>query len=626
MEYQYLFSPLKVNKMILRNRIIAAPMGIIPNHKIISSINYGGISAWDRSMGGSALVHLLNESVDIFSKYELDATKEQLNVAKQDGARVSCEVGFFSMEKDEDGYVYGPMDGIRFDGFKMKAFNKKTMQEFAQKMASISINCKKIGFDAVTLHVGHDSLGSQFLSPVWNQRDDEYGGSIYNRGRFIRECLETIRSKVGYDYPIIIRLSRQLMVKETYSEDDMLSFIKSLEGLVDMVNISCGMDVYYDANVYAVPTIFEPHNFNATFAKKIKDNTNLLVCLVGAVLDPKEADDLIKNGYTDCCMFGRALVADPYFPKKILNNQKEDIVPCIRCMHCYHIATKHWNIQCSVNPRFRRENRMCMEVPIDSKNKKVVVVGGGVAGIVASLSAYKQGHKVTLFEKENYLGGLLKYASKGQFKEDLRRYFKYLLNQISKSDIDVRLNSYATKDAITIINPDRLIIATGSLSRHLNVPGKEKMIDSLEAIDNPGLIKNKVVIVGGGSIGAELALELDLFGKEVTIIEYTNNIAANGNELYKIALRHHLDTSKIKIYTNTELIKVNDFDIETISNGKKLSLNYETIINCTGRISNDAECLDFYKLCHDTVMVGDCDKVGSIVDAVNNAYFVGKSL
>lgn len=626
MEYQYLFSPLKVNKMFLRNRIIAAPMGIIPSHKIISSTNYGGISAWDRSMGGSGMVHLLDESVDIFSKYELDATKEQINVAKQDGARVACEVGFFSMEKDKDGYIYGPMDGIRFDGMKMKAFDKETIIEFKEKIASACFNCKKIGFDAITLHVGHDSLGSQFLSPVWNQRTDEYGGSIENRGRFVRECLEAIRNKVGKDYPIIIRLSRQLMVKETYSEDDMLTFIKSLEGLVDMINISCGMDVYYDANVYAVPTIFEPHNFNADFAKRIKENTNILVCLVGAVLDPKEADQLIKDGYADCCMFGRALVADPYWPKKILNGNEEEIVPCIRCMHCYHIATEHWNIQCSVNPRFRRENRMCMSMPISTTKKKVVIIGGGVAGIVAALSCDKQGHDVTLFEKENYLGGLLKYASKGPFKQDLRRYWNYLLDQVNKSSIDVRLHTLANIENVSKLKPDRLIIATGSLSRHLNIPGNEKMMDSLRAIENPDEVKNKVIIVGGGSIGMELALELDLLGKDVTVVEYTGEIASNGNKLYKIGLRHHLDASNVKVLTNASLSKVNDKDAEVLKDGENLHLEYETIIDCTGRIPNNLDSFDFYKVCKDTVMIGDCDRVGSIVDAVNVAYFVGKSL
>lgn len=626
MEYNNLYSPLKVNGMILRNRIVAAPMGIIPTHKIISSTNYGGISAWDRSMGGAGMVHLLEEGNDIFSKYELDATKEQINVAKQDGAKVSCEVGFFSMKPDIDGYVYGPMSGIRFDGAKMKAFDKKTMNEFITNITKTCLNCRKIGFDAITLHFGHDSLGSQFLSPIWNQRSDEYGGSIENRGRFLKETLLEIRKAVGKDFPLIIRLSRQLKVEETYSEDDMLEFIKSIDGIVDMVNISCGMDVYYKANVHAVPTIFEPHNYNASFAKRIKENTNLLVCLVGAVMNPKEADTLIREGYTDCCMFGRSLVADPYWPKKILNNQEDDIVPCIRCMHCYHIATKHWNIQCSVNPRFRREDRMSLSEPIETIKKKVVVIGGGVAGIVAALSADKQGHKVVLIEKEEYLGGLLKWASKGPFKEDLRLYWDYLIKQVNKSKIDIKLNTIAKTEFIKELNPDRLILATGSLSKSLNIEGSEKAIDCLDVIENDEILGNRIAIIGGGSIGCELALELSLKGKEVTIIEFTGNIASNGNELYKIALNQHLDATNVRIITNAACQKIRDGGIEILKDGKISFIECDNVVSAVGRYPNNKEFIDYYKLCKDTVTVGDCDRVGSIIDAVNGAYFIGKTL
>lgn len=626
MKYKSLFSPIQIGSVMLRNRIIAAPMGIIPSHKIISSTNYGGISAYDRSMGGAGMVHLLDESVDIFSKYELDATREQLNVAKQDGAKVACEVGFFSMVPDQDGYIYGPMDGTRFDGAKMKAFDHETIRKFYDEMVSICLNCKRIGFDAVTIHMGHDSLGSQFLSPVWNQRDDEYGGSVYNRGRFMRDALILMRKALGEGYPIIVRLSRSLKVKETYPEDDMLQFIKSIDGIVDMINISCGMDVYHEANVHAVPTIFEPHYYNAEFAKRIKENTNLQVCLVGAVMNAKEADRLIADGYTDCCMFGRSLVADPYWPKKIMEGHEEDVVPCIRCMHCYHIATDHFNVQCSVNPRFRRENRMCMNTPIKPRKKNVVIVGGGVAGIIAALSAKENGHNVTLFEKENYLGGLLKWASKGPFKEDLNNYWQYLLTQIKKAQIDVRLNTVATKEEISSLKPDRLILATGSKSRELNIEGHEKMIDCLDAIEYMEELPNNLVIIGGGSIGVELALELSLLGKKSTIIEYGSELALNANKLYRIAMYQHLNIDKnITVITNASVNKVGDNYVVLTKENKEIKVDCDQVIFSVGRVKNNDKFSEFYDLCYDTVSVGDCDHVGSIIDAVNLAYFIGKS-
>ncbi|MGN1344681.1 MAG: FAD-dependent oxidoreductase, partial [Traorella sp.] len=551
MKYNYLFSPLKVNNMMLRNRIVCAPMGIIGNHKIISSTNYGAMSAWDRSMGGSALVHIPDECVDIFTKYEMDSTKECINVAKQDGAKVSCEIGFFSLMPDEEGYVYGPMDGVRFDKLKMKAYTKEKMQETIDGLVQTCLHAKKAGFDCITLHFGHDSLGSQFLSPVWNKREDEYGGSLENRCRFPKEALEAVRKAVGKDYPLILRISRHLRVEESYEEEDMLYFLKQVDNLVDMVNISCGMDVYYKANVYAVPTIFTPHNYNADFAKKVKESTNLLVCLVGAVMDYVEANQLIKDGYCDCCMFGRSLIADPYWPKKLLNGQEEDIVPCIRCMHCYHIATQHWNVQCSVNPRFRRENRLTMSQPIKTRKKHIVVIGGGPAGMVAALSAQENGHQVTLIEKENRLGGLLYWASQGPYKEDLKRYYNYLVNQVNTSSIQVILNTTPTKEFIQELKPDRLIIAIGSDSRKLSIIGNEYMMDCLDAIEKKENIGKKVIIVGGGSVGCELGLELANDNHEVTILEQGKELATNGNILYKIALDQYIKHPNIKIMTQT---------------------------------------------------------------------------
>lgn len=626
-KYKTLFTPLSVGNMMLRNRIVAAPMGIVENHRLPSSTNYGGMSAWDRSMGGAALVHICGEGSDIFQKYQLDTTKEQINVAKQDGAKVSCELGLFSLEPDEQGYCRGPMDGIRFDGCPVKAMTAEDMDAIARRVAKTCRNAKKIGFDAVTLHFGHDSLCSQFLSPVWNRREDAYGGNLENRCRFPLEALKTIRQAVGEDFPLILRVSRQLIVPETFSEDDMLYFIRQAEELIDMVNISCGMDVYHEGNVHAVPTIFEPHNYNAGFARRVKESTKVPVCLVGAVMNPEEAARLIGDGVTDCCMFGRSLIADPYWPKKLLNDREEDIVPCIRCMNCYHIATEHWNVQCSVNPRFRRENRMELKMPFCFSKKQVVVVGAGVAGMTAALSAGEQGHHVTLLEKEDALGGLLRWAGEGPFKEDLRAYLAYLKRQIEKSDIDVRLNTTVTAGLLEALKPDRLILALGSGARSLNVPGAERMLDACDAIAHPERLGQNVVIIGGGSNGCELGLEWALEGKEVTIIEMTEELASNGNELYRIGLRQHMERQKnLHILTGAVCQAVEEGRVLVSVNGETKILPCDTVVNAAGRVSNSEEAKALYGICADTVLIGDCERPGAVVDAVNQAYFVGKSL
>ena len=631
--FPHLFTPLRVNGMMLKNRIICAPMGTIKTHKVPSTTDYGGMSAYDRSLGGAALVHNSalgpsgGEGLFAFEKYELDHTREALSVAKQSGAMCSMEYGLFS-DIYPDGTVYGPSAGTRFDGRPMKAMDRAVMEEYITSFAAGCAQIKSFGYDAVTLHFGHDSLCSQFLSPVWNRRTDEYGGPVENRFRFPKEVLEAARRAVGPDFPIILRVSRQLIIKETFPEDDMFAFLKSVEDVVDMVNISCGMDTYHAGNVHAVPTIFEPHQYNKDFAKRVKERTKLLVCPVGAVMNPWEGEELIREGYADCCMFGRSLIADPYWPRKAETGHEEDIVPCVRCMNCYHIATGHWNVQCSVNPRFRRENRVPPKLEKTAAPRHVVVVGGGVAGMKAALTASQKGHRVTLLEKTGRLGGLLNQAAQGPYKADLKNYETYLISQVKKSNIDVRLNCAADRETVEALAPDSLVIALGSQPRALRAEGSERALSCLEAIDRREELGQKVVIVGGGFIGCELALELTDAGKDVTVVEFTDKLAATANMLYREALSQHLERAKgLHILLNSACQKITGHSVIVAGkDGGTQEIDCDTVIVSVGMEPKKEEAFSLYGITPDTYMVGDCYRVATVLEATNEAYFIGANL
>ncbi len=634
-----LFSPLRVNGVMLSNRIIAAPMDT-PRLNLLSSTNYAGVSVLERSTGGAAGICLnalsvaeVSNSKDPFEKYSRDNTREIISVTRQAGAKSILELFFHSMTPREDGTYMMPCDGLDFRNRTARAMSKDEIDDLISYTAEQAKKAKQFGFDMVMLHFGHDSLTSLFLSPVWNHRTDEYGGSLENRMRITIEAAEAVRKAVGPDYPLLARLSRQLMVKETFSENDMLELIKHIENYIDMVNISAGMDEYggsvdkYEANMYAMPTSFEPHMLNIDFAARVKKETNILVGVVGSVTTPDEAEMILSEGKADCVFMGRALVADPDLPRKALENREEDIVPCIRCMHCYHISTERRNSVCAVNPRFRRENRFPKKIEKAENPMRVVVVGGGPAGCMAALTADQRGHEVILLEKGDSLGGQLNYSDADSYKTDLRRYRDYLRLQIQKSHVDVRLNTIATKESVTVLNPDALIIAMGAVPVSSTYKGSEYTTDALEVFSHIEEYHGKCTIVGSGTIGCELGMELSERGCEVTLIARTDQIARSGNQLYRISLLHHLKSCKnLKVLFNTKVLQIDKTGVTIERGGVQEHLDSDHSIISIGMRPLKEEAFELYGITPRTYMIGDCNAIGKVNEATNEGYAIALNL
>lgn len=625
--YPNLFSPLNVNGLMLKNRIIAAPMCIIPGHKIISSTDYGNMSAYDKAKGGAAVVHLAGHHLDLFEKYQRDVTREQLMVAKQAGARCAAEFTFFG-KKLEDGSVMGPIDGVRFDGRKMYEMTEEDMEELIQSLCQSVINAREFGFDMVFLHFGHDSLLSQFMGPGFNKRTDKYGGSLENRMRFPLEALKRIRAAAGPNLPLQMRVSRHLIVPESFESDEMMEFLRLAHKYVDIVNVSAGMDVYHEGNVHAMTTPFEPHMYNLEFAAKVKENFDVLVSVVGGVMTPEEMESAIASGKVDAVMVGRQLVADPYFPKKAVEGRAEDIVPCLRCLYCYHIATEHNNVQCSVNPRFRREDYVPLQLEKVAEPKKVVVIGGGPGGMKAALTADEKGHNVTLIEKSDKLGGQINCADYDDYKVDLKRYRDYLLTQIEKSGVEVQLNTVATPEMVKGMEPDSVIIAVGAAPITPPIPGVEYARQAVDVYPELDDLKGNIVMIGGGTIGCEMGLELAERGNEVHVVELTDTLAAKGNMLYRIALRQHMEKcDTLHTLTETECKEIREDSVVVVGkDGEETVLAADHILLATGLKSKRELANSFYGITPETAMLGDCQRVAKVLEATNEAYLVASNL
>lgn len=629
MKFKHLFEPIKINNMISKNRIVAAPLGDSFEEKALggAGIVVAGhaIVEYGKSSFASA------DEPDIFSKYEVEKTKHRILQIHQGGAKASIEIFHGGLYARVNGYAKGPVSFIREDGVEVRAMDEKMMEETLKGYYETAKNARDLGFDMIFMHFGHGWLPAQFLSPLFNKREDEYGGSFKNRVKFPKRILETVREAVGKNFPIDMRISAYEWVPGSIEFEEVKEFIKIVEPYIDTVQISAGLDINHEGNVHMATTNFEEHMPNVKWAEEVKKAVNIPVSVVGAVLSPKEADDLIATGKVDMVAFGRSFVADPYWPKKAMNDKDEDIVPCLRCLQCYHIASNRRNVGCSVNPRYSNESFVPKEISISNNKKKVVVIGGGPAGMKAAITASLRGHDVILLEKEKELGGQLRYVAKEYYKEDIRRYLKYLITQVSKSNIDLRLGCEASREYVEALKPDSLIIAVGADEFIPPIKGADMkhVMNGTTAIEKEDTLGNNIVVIGGGTVGSEIALELSLLkGKNVTIVEIGKELAPQGNLLFKIALRQKMDQAKTLttlLETSCGEIKENEV-VATDKNGNQKYIKADNVIVCTGLRPKRALAESFYGITPDVAMIGDCERPRNIMDATFEGHMISLNI
>lgn len=629
MKFEHLYKPIVINGMISKNRIVAAPTGDDYDEKAIGG---AGIV-----IGGHAIVQYGKSSFasgvepDAFSKYEVEKTVERVRKIHAGGAKASIELihsGRYARVLD---YAMGPNDEVRDDGFEIKAMDEAMIQEVCDAYAEVAKNAMDVGFDMIFLHFGHGWLPAQFLSPLFNKRIDQYGGSLENRMRFPKQILETIRKKVGPNFPIDMRISAYEWVEGSIEFEDVKTFIKEVEHLIDTVQVSAGLDINLEGNVHCVTTNFIEHMPNAKWAQEVKKEVSIPVSVVGAVLSPQEADDLIREGKVDLVAFGRSFIADPNWANKAMEDRDEDIAPCLRCMHCYHIATNHKNVACSVNPRFMNESFIPRDIPAAKDMKKVVVIGGGPGGMKAALTASQRGHDVVLFEKENELGGQLRFVKKEHFKQDVRRYLEYLQAQMKKSNIDVHMNTEVTPEMVKELHPDALIIAVGAYELTPPIPGIDKphVMSGTQAIQREEEIKGNVVVIGGGTVGAEIALEQSLIhNNNVTIVEMGAELAPQGNKLYKIGLRQTMEQCKtLTTLLETSCMEIKD-DVVVVKDkdGNIQEIPADYIIVSTGLRAKSDLAKSFYGITPNTTMIGDCVRPRLILEATFEGHAIALNI
>ena len=472
------------------------------------------------------------------------------------------------------------------------------------------------GFELIEIHGAHGYLINQFLSGFSNIRDDEYGGSVQRRAKFAKDIIKEIRRRVGPDFPLSFKISAQEFVPNGLTTEESIEILKLLipEGL-DVIQVSAGNDATPE---WICQPMFMKQACLVDSATKIKAAIDVPVMVVGRINDPFIAEEIINENKADLICMGRGLLADPELPKKAQAGRFEDIRKCIACNTCMQSIFRNGKIECLVNPSLGREKEMSF-LPTDEP-KKVMVIGGGPGGLNAARMAAKRGHIVDLFEKNSQLGGQLLFGVKPYFKKELNHLLEFLITQVNKEKVNCHLNYEIIPDNIKEYNPDIIIVSTGSnpvkpLIQGIDLP---IVITVPEILNGSGLSKGKkVIVLGGGASGCEIALELSRKGMDVTVVEQLPKIGIQIEAMTKKIILKGLKENNVKILTEHSLQKITDDGVYLSDKDKK-----ETYIECDyviisiGNKPDNQLYEEIKKQGITTYKIGDCKEARGAKEAI----------
>ena len=504
----------------------------------------------------------------------------------------------------------------------VREMDEEMMEQVKENFALAAWRLKRAGFDMCLIHGGHGWLLSQFLSPHINKRKDKYGGCLENRARFPLEVLERIREKVGYDFGIDYRMSGDELIPDGLHIDEAVEFAQIIEDKVDTINVSAGLFCEPKTLAITHPTIFVDHGHNVYLAEKIKKAVKIPISCVGRIIDPEMAERIIAEEKADIVGMTRALIADPELPQKAQSGRIEDIRPCCGCLECQGRGAVFLPLRCAENPEIGRETKLAT-VKDATASKRVLIIGGGPAGMQAAITATSRGHRVTIVEKSDRLGGNLKYVGDIPFKRDLKAFLDYMIRTVDKLPVKVRLNTEASKALILLEAPDLLLVAAGAepyIPESLNL-SHPSVFWSGDVHIGKITTGNKVVIIGGGMIGCETALVLAKEGKNVTIIEMRNALAVDLNLVTRIHLLDLLEQHNVDVQTNTVFKEISaEGNVKVVTDGVEKVITADTVLVSIGLTPRKDIAEKFSGLVPEIRSIGDCVKAQRVMQAISTAF------
>ena len=615
-KYPNIFEPLTVKRTTIRNRIAMTPMGTNygeANGEMSNRhMNYYSL----RAMGGVGLIILENANVEYpvgsngTSQIRIDHDSympryyQLVESLHKDGATVAIQINHAgaSASSARTGVETVSSSNVptKAGGEIPRPMTKEEILTTVKKYAEAARRIQAIGFDAIEIHCGHSYLMSQFISPYYNKRTDEFGGSVENRLRFPRMILEAVRKEVGPWFPIIVRVSAEERVPGGNTLEDTLEYLEYLDEFVDMYDVSCGLNPSLQ---YQIDSNFLPDGWRSYMSRAVKDKFGKPVINTGNYRDPKIVEKVLESGDVDIVGMGRGLIAEPNWVKKVQSGEEDMLRKCISCnVGCAgnRIGVNR-PIRCTVNPAVP-EGDIYKKLKVN-KNCNVVVIGAGTAGMEAACTAAEVGCNVFLLEKKDHIGGLSSFISNLPSKTRMKDFPKYLENRASKLDnLYTFLNTEANVELIKKFKPNIIVNATGSVPLVPPIKGLKENLEAGNVSTIFDMINNvidgkysddvcngkKVVVIGGGSVGLDVIEYFAPRGAECTIVDILPQIGMLADPITKCSMRETHDKYGVKEYVNTALqeVKENSFVVK-LPNGEITELAFDLGFNCLGMRANN---------------------------------------
>lgn len=589
-KYPHVFDPVEVRGNVFRNRLIAAPTMFFHAPYFIPEIReniYRMVEV--RAKGGFGCVAtgelplnfeegrgaFMDRAIDVRHYYgsDFDTAKEYADRIHAGGALAYMEISHEGLEADDAAEPWGPCDFVREeDGRHVFGMDRQMMEKVCRDFFEVGRFATACGFDGVLLHGGHGFLLQQFVSPLFNHRTDEFGGSIENRSRFPKMILRALRAGMGEDKVLELRMSAEDGEEGGMTLEDSCGFAEQIDGLVDIFHVSNGIkklgnrgDTFSD--------IFDVHGVNLERAAAIKAHLKKsLVSVVGGFNSVAQAEEAIAAGKVDFVEYARQCFADPDFINKTLDGREDMVHRCLRCFHCYPGFCEHptdiplWYQlppeefmkvyspavmgDCSINPNSGL-GYYPDRLPEPEGRRRVLVVGGGVGGMQAAITAARRGHDVTLAEATDRLGGVLLFAEHDHDKREWIDFVEVLKRELAETDATVELNTVVDEAYLERMRPEHVIIAVGAHNRGCSLPGAERAMDASDSYYHMDELGHSIVIAGGGLTACETALNLAAAGHEVTMVVRKPRITPTTFGYYRNALLDEMDRRGVRQMLST---------------------------------------------------------------------------